>query len=146
VSRVIDDTLDQALRSRRFILVVGDSKAGKSRTAYEAATRLQCTERLHDLRVLVPKSADLLDPSLDLSPEPALLWLDDLTESALVALTPALLDRLTSACDYRSAGDQSGGRIKFEGAIDMSAIRDEVTCVMEGGEKAFKLRMDKYGF
>jgi type III restriction enzyme len=53
---------------------------------------------------------------------------------------------LVISCDYRSVGDQSGGRIKREGAIDMLTIRDEITRVMEGGEKAFRLRMDKYGF
>src|SRR6266699_2226504 len=37
VSRVVDKKLDQVLASKRFVLVVGDSKAGKSRTAYEAA-------------------------------------------------------------------------------------------------------------
>lgn len=101
VSRVIDNTLDQVLTSERFVLVVGDSKAGKSRTAYEAATRLQHAGRLQDPPVLVPKSTDLLeqlldlDPPLDLHPEPALLWLDDLTENALAALTLDLLDRLT---------------------------------------------------
>jgi TolA-binding protein len=101
VSRFKDGELDQALCSKRFVLVVGDSKAGKSRTAYEAATRLRLDGRQHDPRVLVPKNTDLLgqlldlDPPLDLSPEPALLWLDDLTESALGALTLDLLDRLT---------------------------------------------------
>jgi len=101
VSRVKDDELDQALGSKRFVLVVGDSKSGKSRTAYEAVTRLRHASQAHDPRVLVPKSTDLLeqlldlDPPLDLHPEPALLWLDDLTESALAVLTPALLDRLT---------------------------------------------------
>jgi hypothetical protein len=100
VARVIDEKLDQALASKRFVLVVGDSKAGKSRTAYEAAIRLQYAGRSHDPRVLVPKSTDVLgqlldlDPPLDLHPEPALLWLDDLSESELEALTPALLDRL----------------------------------------------------
>jgi len=53
---------------------------------------------------------------------------------------------LVAACDYRSAGDQSGGKISLEGAIDMPSIRDEITRVMEGGEKAFKLRKAKYGF
>jgi len=105
VSRVIDEKLDQALASKRFVLVVGDSKAGKSRTAYEAATRLRHAGRSHDPRVLVPnmeKSTDVLgqlldlDPPLDLDPEPALLWLDDLTGSELEVLTPALLDRLTA--------------------------------------------------
>jgi tetratricopeptide (TPR) repeat protein len=101
VRRVIDAALDQALHSKHFVLVVGDSKAGKSRTAYEAATRLQRVGRSYNPRVIVPKSTHLLeqllnlDPPLNLQPEPALLWLDDLTESALAALTPALLDRLT---------------------------------------------------
>ena len=100
--RITDNELDEALRSYRFVLVVGDSKAGKSRTAYEAATRLQYAGRSHDPRVLFPKSTDDLghlldlDPPLDLHPEPALLWLDNLTESELEALTLALLDRLTA--------------------------------------------------
>lgn len=99
--RVSDGPLDQALGSKRFVLVVGDSKAGKSRTAYEAATRLRHAGRSHDPRVLVPQKTDILeqlldlDPPLDLDPEPALLWLDDLTESESAALTPALLDHLT---------------------------------------------------
>lgn len=53
---------------------------------------------------------------------------------------------LVVCCDYRSAGDQSGGRIKLEGAIDVPEVRDEITRVMEGGEKAFRLRKEKYGF
>jgi type III restriction enzyme len=53
---------------------------------------------------------------------------------------------LVIVCDYRTAGDHSGGRIRLEGAIDMPEIRDAITHVMEGGEKAFKLRQDKYGF
>jgi type III restriction enzyme len=53
---------------------------------------------------------------------------------------------LVVACDYRKQGDQSGGRIKFEGAIDMPEVREEITRVMEGGEKAFRLRKEKYGF
>lgn len=53
---------------------------------------------------------------------------------------------LVVCCDYRSAGDQSGGRIKLEGAIDVPAVREEITRIMEGGERAFKLRKEKYGF
>jgi len=53
---------------------------------------------------------------------------------------------LVIACDYRFTGDQSGGIIKLEGAIDVLSIRNEITHVMEGGEKAFRLRMGKYGF
>jgi ABC-type cobalamin/Fe3+-siderophores transport system ATPase subunit len=53
---------------------------------------------------------------------------------------------LVVCCDYRAAGDQSGGRIKTEGAIDVGEVRAEITSIMEGGEKAFRLRKDKYGF
>lgn len=53
---------------------------------------------------------------------------------------------LVACCDYRDAGDHSAGKIKLEGAIDIPAVRDEITVVMEGGEKAFRLRKEKYGF
>lgn len=53
---------------------------------------------------------------------------------------------LVACCDYRDAGDHSAGEIKLQGAIDIPAVRDEITVVMEGGEKAFRLRKEKYGF
>lgn len=53
---------------------------------------------------------------------------------------------LVVACDYRLAGDQSGGRIKCEGAIDGEDIRKDITAIMEGGKDAFRLRKEKYGF
>ena len=53
---------------------------------------------------------------------------------------------LVVVCDYRVAGDQSGGKISNQGAIDVPSIRNDITRVMEGGEKAFRLRKDKYGF
>jgi len=53
---------------------------------------------------------------------------------------------LVICCDYRAAGDQSGAQIKLRGAIDIPKVRDEITAVMEGGEKAFRLRKEKYGF
>jgi chromosome segregation protein len=49
-------------------------------------------------------------------------------------------------CDYRVRGEQSRGEIKGQGAIDVPEIREAITRVMEGGEKAFKLRANKYGF
>ena len=49
-------------------------------------------------------------------------------------------------CDYRTAGDQSGGYVKCSGAIDMDRLRNEITTVMEGGREAFRLRKEKYGF
>jgi len=53
---------------------------------------------------------------------------------------------LVVICDYRRAGDQSGGKIKLQGAIDVPEVRHEIAHVMEGGERAFKLRKSKYGF
>ncbi|MDD5530466.1 MAG: AAA family ATPase [bacterium] len=53
---------------------------------------------------------------------------------------------LVVCCDYKVTGDQSKGEIKRLGAIDIQEIRNEITAVMEGGEEAFKLRKEKYGF
>ena len=53
---------------------------------------------------------------------------------------------LVICCDYKDASSQTRGVIKAEGAIDAKEIKDEITSVMEGGEKAFRLRKDKYGF
>lgn len=49
-------------------------------------------------------------------------------------------------CDYRTAGDQSRGTIAGEGAIDIPDVRDAIKRIMEGGEAAFNLRKEKYGF
>lgn len=53
---------------------------------------------------------------------------------------------LVICCDYKDASSQIRGVIKAEGAIDAKEIKNEITSVMEGGEKAFRLRKDKYGF
>ncbi len=53
---------------------------------------------------------------------------------------------LVVCCDYRESDNQTRGTIKAEGAIDFKNVRDEITSVMEGGEKAFILRKNKYGF
>lgn len=53
---------------------------------------------------------------------------------------------LVACFGYRTAGDHSAGQIEGEGAIDVPRIRSRITAVMEGGEKAFRLRADKYGF
>ena len=53
---------------------------------------------------------------------------------------------LVICCDYKDSTSQTRGVLKEEGAIDKKLIRNEITSVMEGGEKAFKLRKDKYGF
>lgn len=40
----------------------------------------------------------------------------------------------------------SRGKIEHTGAIDIEEIRDQITDIMEGGQKAFELRKAKYGF
>jgi hypothetical protein len=47
---------------------------------------------------------------------------------------------------YRTTGDQSRGTIKGVGAIDVPAAREAIKQIMEGGENAFRLRREKYGF
>ena len=49
-------------------------------------------------------------------------------------------------CDYRKAGDQSGGKIGGKGAIDVPEVCEAIKRIMEGGEAAFNLRREKYGF
>lgn len=53
---------------------------------------------------------------------------------------------LVAWCDHRTAGDQSRGTIAGEGAIDVDDVRDAIKKIMEGGEAAFNLRKEKYGF
>jgi chromosome segregation protein len=53
---------------------------------------------------------------------------------------------LVAWCDNRMTGDQSGGTIAGEGAIDVPDVRDAIKRIMEGGEAAFNLRKEKYGF
>lgn len=48
--------------------------------------------------------------------------------------------------DHINVGDQSGGKIAGEGAIDIKETREAIKRIMEGGEDAFKLRHQKYGF
>ena len=53
---------------------------------------------------------------------------------------------LVAWCDYRTSGNQSRGTIAGEGAIDVDNVRDAIKKIMEGGEAAFNLRKEKYGF
>ena len=53
---------------------------------------------------------------------------------------------LVICCDYKESGSQTRGTIVTEGSIDSSEVKDQISSIMEGGEKAFRLRKDKYGF
>jgi tetratricopeptide (TPR) repeat protein len=79
VPREVDELLDQALDQHRFVLVVGSSKAGKSRSAFEAVRR-----RFPASPLAVPAGnaatlAELVgDAPAGTDPGPTVLWLDDL--------------------------------------------------------------------
>lgn len=47
---------------------------------------------------------------------------------------------------YRTDDDQSRGTIQGVGAIDVEEARGAIKQIMEGGEAAFRLRREKYGF
>jgi hypothetical protein len=97
--REVDGRLRETLSKSesRFIILIGDSKSGKSRTMYEAVL-----QALPESPLVVPVDEEAigklfsLDPPLDMQPTPGVLWLDDLDEARLGALTPAFLDRLES--------------------------------------------------
>jgi chromosome segregation protein len=53
---------------------------------------------------------------------------------------------LVAWCEYRTTSDESRGMIAGQGAIDVPEVREAIKRIMEGGEAAFKLRREKYGF
>jgi hypothetical protein len=75
VPRDLDLALDQALAPGGFVLLVGDSTAGKSRAAFEAMHR-----RLPDWWLLVPNKPESLRALLDAEIQfrDTLVWLNDL--------------------------------------------------------------------
>lgn len=80
-----------------------------------------------------------------------LLWLSKRKRQIIFASHNANLvvngdAELVACCSYKISGDQSKGEIEKQGAIDVQEIRTEITKIMEGGEDAFKLRKEKYGF
>ncbi|MFB0626280.1 tetratricopeptide repeat protein [Streptomyces sp. AB3(2024)] len=94
-----DGLLDTALEQSRFVLLAGQSKAGKSRTLYEALLRT-----LPGARLIVPRPAatgrrildDLSRTGLPLGRDRAVLWLDDLHRYLRPGgLDLQILDRLT---------------------------------------------------
>ena len=81
VPRTIDEKLTHILRSKAMALVKGQSRAGKSRTAFEIAL-----QELGDWKLLVPRNHGSLTAIAELyatgdRSEPTLIWLDDLDVS-----------------------------------------------------------------
>jgi hypothetical protein len=77
--RDVDHRVEEVLGQRRVALLVGESKAGKTRTAFEAVRRVFPGSKL-----LVPAggtrslAALVRDPPFDRGPDPPVLWLDEL--------------------------------------------------------------------
>ncbi|HEX6354772.1 TIR domain-containing protein [Actinophytocola sp.] len=92
IPRDVDQTIRDALRARKHVLLIGDSTAGKSRTAYE----MMQTE-LTGHRLIAPDDAEELVSALSslTSEEPHVLWLDDLHRHLTAGgLTPSVIRRL----------------------------------------------------
>ena len=92
IERDIDHSLRQALNSGRFVLIIGESAAGKTRTAYEA---MRTCFPLHFF--IQPISRGSINTALQVALEylPNVVWLDDL-ENYLGpdALGPSVVNRL----------------------------------------------------
>ena len=75
IPRDIEPELHTALRDNDFIILVGESAAGKTRAAFEAMRRLY-----GDYRFAAPASRDVFPALLEVMTETAdcVLWLDDL--------------------------------------------------------------------
>jgi tetratricopeptide (TPR) repeat protein len=74
VAREVDAELEQDLRVHQFVVIIGPSAAGKSRTTFEAIRRVW-----PDHRWLQPRNATSVGPAIAAAPdEPVVLWLDDL--------------------------------------------------------------------
>lgn len=94
VPRKIDADLDSALRREPFVLLIGDSAAGKSRSAFEAVRRV-----LPDRYLVVPEAkpslSQLLDDGFNFSN--SVIWMDDLdTYLGHDGVTTNILDRIFS--------------------------------------------------
>jgi hypothetical protein len=111
VGREVDHFLDGVLDQRQVALLVGGSKAGKSRTAFEAVRRVFPASKL-----LVPAGATrslaalVRDPPFDPGPDPPVLWLDELDRylGDATGLDRALLDWIA----------RRDGRMVIVGTID----------------------------
>jgi type III restriction enzyme len=142
---VDDEPLFEYQSRERDFIAFGDASAGQQATAL--------------LRILLAQSGMPLiidQPEEDLDSQIVLdvvswIWTAKKHRQLVFASHNANLvvngdAELVVVCDYRRAGDQSGGKISKQGAIDIPTVRTEITTVMEGGEKAFRLRKERYGF
>ncbi|MGW3816340.1 tetratricopeptide repeat protein [Streptomyces sp. NPDC005046] len=95
VRRDRSDDIEEALRAHRFVLVVGESTAGKSRTAFEAVRAV-----LPDAEFVVPDPAEPASVRAAVAasrrPHRSVVWLDDVERYlGTGGLTLSLLRELT---------------------------------------------------
>ncbi|MET9072252.1 bifunctional trypsin-like peptidase domain-containing/SEL1-like repeat protein [Streptomyces sp. NPDC004232] len=89
----VDTRLRGALQASRFVLVVGPSKVGKTRTSFEAVRATWCDARL---AAPTPQTLTTLasHPRLRGGSDPLVVWLDDLDRFLATAepISPAVLN------------------------------------------------------
>jgi uncharacterized protein len=125
VRRTVDDTLDAALDHSQLVVLVGDSKAGKSRTAFEAMRR-QFSDRL----LLVPASKQALAQlaALEVAVPAAVLWLDELdTYLGADGLTVQVLEQLADAGPITILGTmRSAQYARYRAEQEMTVLERKV--------------------
>ena len=98
IARDVDSELQKRLAAGGFVLLVGDSTAGKSRTAFEAMSKT-----LADHVLIYPSDRDTIVPAIlrGVQERKCVLWLNDL-ENYLGAggLVPAQIVRLLSGKEH----------------------------------------------
>jgi len=94
VRRDLDDKLEQLLREEQFVLIVGDSKAGKTRMAVEAVRRL-----FPDRLMVYPHSAESLVAILNANIvlNDSIVWVDELQDYLEKNALARLLEVVTNA-------------------------------------------------
>lgn len=122
--RRVDRRLDQAVRTQPFVLVAGESAAGKTRVAFESVRR--CFPQ-RALLVPAERASVPVLAAMDVEFPDLVVWLDDLdTYLGPDGLSPVTLDRLVSRDDRavsvvgtirsgaldRYGGDQAAGRLE----------------------------------
>ncbi len=117
VGRDVDHLLDGLLRQRGVALVTGASKAGKSRTAFEALRRVFPASKLIVPTACTKALTSLLgDPPFGRGPDPPVLWLDELDRflGDVTGFDQALLDWL----------ERGDGRMVIVGTVNLTRRED----------------------
>jgi len=125
VRRTLDDALDATLDHSQLVVLVGDSKAGKSRTAFEAMRR-----QFPDRVLLVPGSKQALAQlaALEVAVPAAVLWLDELdTYLGTDGLTVQVLEQLADAGSITILGTmRSAQYVRYRSEHEMTVLERKV--------------------